>query len=108
MKSIIGVALAAGGMFAVSTNAPARSILHDPTALNIGINCQWQERCMTLQRQAMKRSLSYVAGVRPPQWKMQLCNRNANRGGNRVDWLGFDHCIRNPALKRPRGLKRST
>src|SRR5438128_236762 len=66
----------------------------------IGINCQWQSHCIALQRRAMRRALNYVADMRPPQWRVQLCNRNANRGGYRVDWVGFDHCIRNSALKR--------
>ena len=30
----------------------------------------------------------------------QLCNRNAGRGGYRVDWVGFEHCIRNSGLNR--------
>lgn len=79
----------------------ARSLLHDPVHLNIGVSCQWQKRCMAAQGSAMKRSLSYVSTNRPPQWRLQLCNRNAARGGYRVDWVGFDNCIRNPALKRP-------
>jgi hypothetical protein len=76
-------------------------MIHDPVALNIGINCQWQSRCMTQQRAAMKRALSYVEKYRPPQWRVHLCNRNAARGGDRVDWVGFDHCIQNAALKPP-------
>jgi hypothetical protein len=101
MKSIIAAAAAAEGLLVSASGAPARSILHDPVALSIGINCQWQSRCIKLQRQAMKHSLSYVAHAHLPHWKVQLCNRNAARGGDRVDWVGFDHCIRNSALKRP-------
>ena len=102
MKLIIAAAaaVAAGGMAAISSGAPARGIVHDPVALNIGVNCQWQSHCIALQRRAMRRALNYVADMRPPQWRVQLCNRNANRGGYRVDWVGFDHCIRNSALKR--------
>jgi hypothetical protein len=87
-------------------DAQRRPILHDPVALNIGVNCHWQSRCMARQRSAMKRALAYVAKVRPPQWRVQLCNRNASRGGYRVDWVGFDHCIRNQQLKRPSARKR--
>jgi hypothetical protein len=83
-----------------SVPASARPLLHDPVELNIGINCQWQARCMVAQRIAMKRSLAYVAAVRPPHSQVQLCNRNAARGGYRVDWVGYDHCIRNPTIKR--------
>jgi len=54
---------------------------------------------MTDQRRAMRRSLDYVARSHPPEWRIQLCNRNAGRGGGRVDLIGFDHCIRNAALR---------
>ena len=90
---------AAAMMFA-SASASARPLLHDPVELNIGVNCQWQARCMAEQRIAMKRSLAYVSSVRPPHSQVQLCNRNAARGGYRVDWVGYEHCIRNPKMKR--------
>jgi hypothetical protein len=79
-------------------------MLHDPVALNIGVNCQWNSGCMAKQRAAMKRALHYVDGHRPPRWRVELCNRNAARGGYRVDWVGFDNCIRNASLTvaRPR------
>jgi hypothetical protein len=93
--------LAAAALAAIllSASAARTAVLHDPVALNIGVNCQWQPRCMAQQRKAMKRSLSLVAKTRPPRWRIQLCNRNAGRGGNRVDWIGFDHCIRNSGLR---------
>ena len=100
MKQIIAVSAAASAILIVSSAASARGIVHDPVTLNIGVNCQWQSSCMKLQRSAMKRSLAYVSANQPPQWKIQLCNRNASRGGERVDWVGFDHCINNAALKR--------
>jgi hypothetical protein len=56
---------------------------------------------MKQQRTAMKHALGYVAAEKPPQWKVHLCNRNASRGGVRVDWIGYYHCIRNSALKPP-------
>jgi hypothetical protein len=96
----IFVAAAAVAIVAVSRGATARPLLHDPVELNIGVNCQWQARCMAAQRTAMKRSLDYVAAKRPPQWRVQLCNRNAARRGHRVDWVGFSHCIRNTALRK--------
>jgi hypothetical protein len=77
------------------------SLLHDPVSLNIGVSCQWQTGCMSRQRSAMKRALGYVAKKKPPQWRVQLCNRNASRGGYRVDWIGFDHCVRNESLRPP-------
>lgn len=100
MKWILTAALAAGA-FAICSGAWARPLLHDPVLLNIGVSCQWQERCMVAQRSAMKQSLSYVSKNRPPQWRLQLCNRNAARGGYRVDWVGFNNCIRNQTLRRP-------
>jgi hypothetical protein len=104
MERILAVAALAA--IPLSASAARAAVLHDPVALNIGVNCQWQPRCMAQQRGAMKRALGFVAKVRPPQWRIQLCNRNANRGGNRVDWVGFDHCIRNAALKQPAPHKR--
>jgi hypothetical protein len=98
MKWILAAALA---IFPTSTRAERRPILHDSIALNIGVNCQWQSRCMSLQRSAMKRALAFMRSNRPPQWQLELCNRNAGRGGYRIDWVGFDHCIRNAALKPP-------
>jgi hypothetical protein len=95
--------LAAAALAAIPLSAsPARmAVLHDPIALNIGVNCQWQARCMARQRAAMERALHFVSKARPAQWRIQLCNRNASRGGNRVDWIGFDHCIRNGVLQQP-------
>ena len=71
----------------------------NPALLNIGFVCQWQEKCIKRQERAMKRALKYVKKYRPPSWKIEQCNRNAARGRHRVDWLGFDNCIRNPALR---------
>ena len=38
--------------------AGASAPLADPVALNIGISCQWQQRCIKDQTQAMKRALT--------------------------------------------------
>ena len=87
--------------------------LYDPVALNIGLNCQWQQRCISDQKKAMKRALKYVEKYQPPAWRVQLCNKNASRKRFRMDWIGFHNCIRNATLrpappravkKRPRGL----
>ncbi len=89
-------------LLSVSSAASAaqwRAPLYDTAALNIGINCQWQQRCMANQQRAKKRALSYVKKKQPPVWRIHLCNRNASRGRNRVDWVGFDNCIRNAALR---------
>jgi hypothetical protein len=98
MKWTLGAALLLTAIPAGSTSR--RPILYDPVALNIGVACQWQGACMTKQRAAMVSALDYVARKKPPQSLVHLCNRNASRGGGRVDWIGYDHCIRNPKLKR--------
>jgi hypothetical protein len=98
MKWMLGAA-AALLMLPLWTRTDARPMLYDAVALNIGVNCQWQTRCMAQQRTAMKRSLNYVSATRPPHWRVQMCNKNAGRGGYRTDWIGFDHCIRNEQLR---------
>lgn len=75
--------------------------LYNPVFLNIGFVCRWDRPCMDRQDDAMKRSLKFVRKKNPPAWRLQLCNRNAGRRGERVDWIGFDHCIRNTALTPP-------
>ena len=88
------VALASAAMA-----AQARVALYDSVGLNIGLNWRWQRVCIGQQQRAMKRALVYVHRQQPPVWRVQLCNRNANRGVNRIDWVGFDNCIRNSALR---------
>lgn len=93
-------------LFAISAAAlavPARGAapITDPSTLNIGLNCQWQQRCIRNHQSAKKRALKYVHKYDPPAWRIQLCNRNAGRGRQRVDWVGFNHCIRNSALVAP-------
>jgi len=83
MKWILGAG-AALMVLPASAGAARRPLLHDPVSLNIGVNCQWQQRCMAKQRAAMERALSYVDKYKPPRWRVQLCNRNAGRGGYRV------------------------
>ena len=98
--------LAAGvlGWSAMATAAEARSKppLRNPALLNIGFVCRWQDRCIDKQQRAMNRALKYVSKRRPPAWRVQQCNRNAGRNGTRVDWVGFDNCIRNADLDPPR------
>jgi hypothetical protein len=84
--------------------AQARVPLYDSIGLNIGINCRWQQRCIRDQQRAMTRALRYVRNEQPPEWRVHMCNRNASRGRNRVDWVGFDNCIRNAGL-RPASLR---
>jgi hypothetical protein len=95
-------AIAALGLFfAGATEARSRPPLHDPVALNIGLGCQWKSRCIRQQQKAMKRALKYVEKYEPPNWRVHMCNRNASRRRSRIDWVGFNNCIRNAALRPP-------
>lgn len=86
---------------AASGVADARSAapIYDPVSLNIGLNCKWDERCIKQQQRAMRRATGFVQSKRPATWRIQQCNRNAARGRSRVDWIGFDNCIRNASLR---------
>jgi hypothetical protein len=95
--ALLAFLLALSGPAAAAAAAP----LHDTVSLNIGLNCQWQQRCIEQQYQAMKRALAYVRKAQPASWRIQQCNRNAARRRNRVDWVGFDNCIRNMMLRAP-------
>lgn len=76
--------------------------INNPAILNIGYLCGWQEQCMSRQERAMNRALAYVKHRHPPLWKVQQCNRNASRKRARVDWIGFNNCIRNKSVRRRR------
>jgi hypothetical protein len=84
---------------AFTPEARAAAPLYDPVILNIGVNCQWQQRCEHQQRSAMKNAHRYIAHEHPPLWRIRLCNRNARRATARIDWIGFEDCIRNSSLK---------
>ena len=102
-------------LFAVAlavVSAPAASgakvpPLRDPVFLNIGFVCRWHTPCVERQQKAMKRALSYVKKRKPPSWKIQQCNRNASRYRGRVDWTGFERCIKNPKIVRWHASSRS-
>ncbi len=95
------VCAGAAAITALAVPARAMAPLYDAAVLNIGLNCQWQESCIRKHKGAKQRALKYVEKYDPPSWRVQLCNRNARRGSLRVDWVGFDHCIRNLALTPP-------
>ena len=82
-----------------AAEARSKPPLRNPALLNIGFVCQWQARCIKQQQRAMRQALGYVKKYRPPAWKIQQCNRNSSRNGTRKDWIGFDNCMRNPALR---------
>ena len=96
------VAIAALALIAAADEARAMAPLYDPVALNIGINCQWQRSCERRQMAAMSEAAKFIAATHPPLWRIHLCNRNARRGPARVDWVGFNSCIRNTILRPPR------
>jgi hypothetical protein len=83
------------------SGASAVAPLYNPITLNIGINCQWEQRCQRRQLKAMEAAHRFIAGEHPPAWKIHTCNRNARRGASRVDWTGFNDCIRNPRIWPP-------
>lgn len=94
--------LAAATLVATSAtngaDAVAQAPLYDPVILNIGFVCRWNAHCMEKQKDAMNRALKFVRKKDPPNWRIQLCNRNAGKRGPRIDWVGFDNCIRNANL----------
>jgi hypothetical protein len=81
--------------------------INDSVGLNIGLNCQWQRKCMSAQDKAMRHALDYVRKEQPPSWRVHLCNRNASIGRFRVDWIGFNNCIRNTSIKEPPPFRQS-
>lgn len=95
------VVLALLALIGGGPEASAMAPLYDPVVLNIGINCQWQQSCEQRQRSAMMHAAQFIAATHPPLWRIHLCNRNARRGPARVDWVGFNGCIRNSSLPPP-------
>ena len=86
---------------ATAAEAKSSAPLADPVALNIGLSCQWAQPCIKKQTKAMNRALKYLRNEDPPSWRLAMCNRNASRKRNRVDWVGFNNCIRNAELRPP-------
>ena len=91
-------ALAALAFSVAASGAGATAPLYDPVTLNIGINCQWQQSCQRKHLKAMQSAHKYIAAKHPPLWKIHQCNRNARRSSSRIDWVGFNDCIRNGNL----------
>ncbi len=96
------VAIAAFALLASPVEGHALAPLYDPVVLNVGINCQWQRTCERRQLNAMNDSRRFIARAHPPLWRIHLCNRNAARSATRIDWVGFNSCIRNPGLRATR------
>ena len=100
----MGAKVAVGVLALVLWRADVRGAapIYDPIALNIGINCQWQQSCERRQIGAMNAARTYMARAHLPLWRIHLCNKNSRRSPARIDWVGFNACIRNPHLRRPR------
>jgi len=98
VKWAIAALLLSSGSGAAASQA--RAPLFDSVRLNIGLNCRWERRCIAAQTSAMDSALNYVRASHPPQKRIHICNRNASRGRYRVDWIGFDNCIRNAGVHR--------
>ena len=92
---------------ATAVPTAARAPLHDRTALNIGLSCRWDQQCVRSQQRARRHALDYIARYHPPAWHLRQCKRNVSRGQGRVDWIGLNNCIRNPALVHRHGRRRS-
>jgi hypothetical protein len=100
------VAVAAIALIAWAGEGHAVAPLYDPVILNVGINCQWQRSCERHQLKAMSSAHDFIARSHPPLWRIRLCNRNARRSISRIDWIGFDNCLRNGRLARPAPQRR--
>ena len=104
-KTMLAIARTLPALFLVCCAMPAsagtilRGQLADPVSLNIGLGCQWELSCINRHKRAMNNALKYVAKYQPPQWRIEQCNRNAQRGRERVDWIGFNQCVRNADLR---------
>ena len=105
MKARLALAVlffgSAGMLAAAPAEARAKPPLRNPALLNIGFVCRWQSPCIRTQEKAMFRSLKHMRSYPPAAWKVQLCNRNSARNGTRKDWVGFENCLRNTALRAP-------
>ena len=99
--ALAALILGLAGTYAVEAQARSKPPLRNPALLNIGFVCRWQSRCIKVQEKAMVRSLKHMRTYPPAAWKVQMCNRNSARNGTRKDWVGFENCLRNTALRAP-------
>lgn len=77
--------------------AEGRSGVH-PVLRNIASLCRGQPACVARQQYAMRQAMTFMVQKKPAVRKVELCNRNAARSRQRVDWIGFNNCIRNPRV----------
>ena len=91
--------LAAVLLLGEAAPSASRAPLQDRVALNIGINCRWEQQCIRSQQFGMRGAAQYIERYDPPLWRIHQCKRNAWRKGNRLDWTGFNNCVRNAAFR---------
>ncbi len=72
-----------------------------PVVRNINLVCNSQSSCVQRQWRSMQAAFSFMRAKRLPVWKIEQCNRNAAKQRTRIDWIGFNNCIRNPKVKAP-------
>ncbi len=80
----------------------ARGPAVHPVVRNINLLCGSQSACVQRQWRSMQNAFAFMRTKRPPVWKIEQCNRNAAKQRSRIDWIGFDNCIRNPKVKAPK------
>ena len=97
MLSAVAFALLCAAPLPLPARVPP---LRDPVLIRIGMLCRWENACIGRQLTAMEKALSYVQRKSPSASRVQACNRNASRGRDRVDWIGFNNCIRNKRIGR--------
>ena len=89
------------GWSAAGAAVPTRVGVIHPVVRNINLLCKSQSSCTQRQWRAMQNAFAFMREKRPPVWKIEQCNRNAAKQRSRIDWIGFNNCIRNPKIKAP-------
>ena len=94
------IAILVLGLAAAGAEAQRAPPIH-PVVRNINLLCKSQSGCVQRQWRSMQAAFAFMRAKRPPVWKIEQCNRNAAKQRSRIDWIGFNNCIRNPKVKAP-------
>ncbi len=89
------------GLAAAGAEAQRAPPIH-PVVRNINLLCKSQSSCVQRQWRSMQAAFAFMRARQLPVWKIELCNRNAAKQRSRIDWIGFNNCIRNPKVKAPK------
>ena len=100
------LALILAMMATVDAAAQRRPPPVHPVVRNINSLCKSQDSCVQRQWRGMQAAFAYMRAKRLPVWKIEQCNRNAAKQRSRIDWVGFNNCIRNPKVKAPKATGR--